>query len=150
MAITIDTLDATDTPNEGRASINSNFQNILSAFGGSTTAFPKRYVALLALDSGSSDPSATVLENTLGATVVWTHNSTGTYYGTSAISVFTANKTVVFAHVIYTNSSNQNFVFQCGSSDNTYVFIKTASDGSVALEDLIGGGKMQVEIIVYP
>ena len=62
-----------------------------------TTAFVqaskpyKVYTALLN-QSGTNAPVATVLENTLGGTVVWTRNSTGLYTGTLA-GVFTANKT---------------------------------------------------------
>ena len=58
---------------------------------GNVTAGYKVYTALLS-QSGTSAPTATVLENTLGGTVVWTRNSTGLYTGTLA-GVFTANKT---------------------------------------------------------
>ena len=51
----------------------------------------KRYVALLT-QSGTDAPVATVLENTLGGTVVWTYDSEGTYIATLA-GVFTENKT---------------------------------------------------------
>ena len=62
-----------------------------------TTAFVqaakpyKVYTALLS-QTGTNAPVATVLENTLGGTVVWTRNSTGLYTGTLT-GVFTANKT---------------------------------------------------------
>jgi len=51
----------------------------------------KVYTALLS-QTGTNAPTATVLENTLGGTIVWTRNSTGLYTGTLA-GVFTANKT---------------------------------------------------------
>jgi hypothetical protein len=53
-----------------------------------------KYVALLT-QSGTSAPTATVLENTLGGTVVWGYTDVGVYTATLA-SVFTANKTAVF------------------------------------------------------
>lgn len=50
-----------------------------------------KYVALLT-QSGTSAPTATVLENTLGGTIVWTRNDVGDYTGTLA-GAFTENKT---------------------------------------------------------
>ena len=52
------------------------------------------YVALLN-QSGTNDPVATVLQNTLGGDVVWTRFTNGGYTGTLA-GAFTAAKTVVF------------------------------------------------------
>jgi hypothetical protein len=51
----------------------------------------KSYVALLS-QTGTSAPVATVLENTLGGTVVWTRNSIGDYSGTLT-GAFTLDKT---------------------------------------------------------
>ena len=51
----------------------------------------KVYTALLS-QSGTNAPVATVLENNLGGTIVWTRTSAGLYTGTLA-GVFTANKT---------------------------------------------------------
>lgn len=48
------------------------------------------YTALLS-QSGTNAPVATVLENTLGGTVVWTYSSTGNYQATLA-GAFPANK----------------------------------------------------------
>jgi hypothetical protein len=53
----------------------------------------KIYTALLT-QTGTSAPTAVVLENTLGAAVVWARSSAGTYTGTLA-SAFTVNKTSV-------------------------------------------------------
>lgn len=54
----------------------------------------KIYVALLN-QSGTNAPTATILENTLGATITWTRNSAGSYVATASISTFAPNKTVV-------------------------------------------------------
>lgn len=51
------------------------------------------YTALLT-QSGTDAPVATVLENTLGGTVVWSYVSTGTYRATLS-GAFTSNKTVL-------------------------------------------------------
>ena len=53
----------------------------------------KVYSALLT-QSGTNDPVATVLENTLGGTVVWTRESLGKYVGT-LLNAFPTNKTTV-------------------------------------------------------
>ncbi|HWT01213.1 MAG TPA: hypothetical protein VN256_13270 [Pyrinomonadaceae bacterium] len=54
----------------------------------------KRYVALLS-QSGTSAPTVTVLENSLGGTVVWTRFDVGVYTGTLS-GVFMASKTAIF------------------------------------------------------
>jgi hypothetical protein len=53
----------------------------------------KSYVALLTQTSTNA-PVATVLENTLGAVPVWSRNTQGVYYATSA-NLFTVGKTTV-------------------------------------------------------
>lgn len=53
----------------------------------------KIYTALLT-QSGTSAPTATVLENTLGGTVVWSYVDVGIYWG-SLTGAFTSNKTVI-------------------------------------------------------
>jgi len=62
-----------------------------TAFVATATGNYKKYVALLT-QTGTSAPTATVLENTLGGTVVWTRTSTGEYKGTLT-GAFTTNKT---------------------------------------------------------
>ena len=52
---------------------------------------PKVYRALLT-QSGTAAPVATVLENTLGGTVVWTYADVGLYVGTLT-GAFTENET---------------------------------------------------------
>lgn len=56
---------------------------------------PKKYVALLT-QTGTSNPVATVLENSLGGTVVWTRDALGVYLGT-LVGAFPANKTILQA-----------------------------------------------------
>lgn len=53
----------------------------------------KVYTALLS-QSGTNAPTATVLENTLGGTIVWTRVNTGLYSGTLT-GAFTTNKTAL-------------------------------------------------------
>jgi len=82
----------TGTPTAPTATVGTNTTQIANtAFVQTAIGNYKKYVALLS-QSGTNAPTATVLENTLGGTIVWTRNSTGLYTGTLA-GVFTANKT---------------------------------------------------------
>jgi len=56
----------------------------------------KVYTALLS-QTGTSAPTATVLENTLGGTVVWTRSTIGQYVGTLT-GAFTDQKTIIFVN----------------------------------------------------
>ena len=56
-----------------------------------TQVQPKKYTALIS-QTGTSAPTATVLENTLGGTVVWTRTGAGAYVATLS-NAFTINKT---------------------------------------------------------
>ena len=57
----------------------------------------KVYTALLT-QTGTNAPTATVLENTLGGTIVWSRNGLGAYSGTLS-GVFTTNKTYVSVEI---------------------------------------------------
>lgn len=61
------------------------------------------YVAILN-QSGTGAPTANVALNTLGVTITFARTTTGQYTATASGSVFTSNKTVVFA----TNGSPNN------------------------------------------
>jgi hypothetical protein len=67
----------------------------------------KVYTALLS-QSGTNAPVATVLENTLGGTVVWAYSSTGSYSATLA-GAFPANKLffIVQQEAAYNNAPQQ-------------------------------------------
>ena len=54
----------------------------------------KVYTALLT-QTGTNDPSASVLENTLGEELAWTRDFTGSYFVTASSNIFT-EKTAVF------------------------------------------------------
>ena len=75
----------------------------------------KVYTALLT-QTGTNAPTATVLENTLGGTVVWSRNNVGVYLATLNGS-FIANKTVVF--VTPANSGNNYFLYGKPSNINS-------------------------------
>lgn len=107
-------------------------------------SFPcKRYVALIS-QTGTDAPVATVLENTLGGTVVWTRGNIGNYTGTLA-SAFTQDKTILFMSAIHDGSS-QNFHRFIWSTANT-VIIRTY-DSAYSPEDVLLVGN-SIEIRVY-
>ncbi len=90
----------------------------------------KRYVAIIT-QSGTSAPTATVLENSLGGTVVWTRDDVGLYIGTLS-GAFVSNKTVVLV-------SSSLGASQVSKTTNT-IELTFASD------DMI----IDIEVSVYP
>ena len=95
--------------------------------GAQTNAFRpyKVYTALLT-QSGTSAPTATVLENTIGA-IVWTRNGAGEYYGTLS-GAFTSNKTWCSPPL---SANTGDFVgVQVGRLDNNIVVVKSLVFGN--------------------
>lgn len=123
-------------------------QSILNAvynaggFGGGSS--PARYVALLT-QAGVGATTATVLENSLGATLAFSYNDVGDYLITASAAVFTANKTRVQIHA---NNSDLN-----GSYGAAFVIVDTShihftvNDQTFAGLDYWDGS---IEITVYP
>ena len=106
----------------------------------------KVYTALLT-QTGTNAPIATVLENTLGGTVIWSRVSTGTYVGTLA-GVFAVNKTICFHQRSSDLTSSSAFDYSMSSAQ--------ASTNTVDLKSTLAGGladgliiRSSVEIRVY-
>lgn len=95
-----------------------------------------KYVALLT-QSGTDAPMATVLENTLGGTVVWTRNTAGLYEGTLA-GAFTNNKTTITC-----SQTDEANVVGCARTDLNIVRVVTTADSTLSAGNV-------VEIRVYP
>jgi len=112
--------------------------DLMSAAGGASYDV---YTAILT-QTGTSAPTATVLENTLGGTVVWSYVTGGTYQATLS-GAFTANKTATYLEDrgwdgLYGSS------FLVGTTSICQLNI-------LAGDDFIGGGtEAVVEIRVYP
>lgn len=102
------------------------------------------YVALLT-QSGTDAPVATVLENTLGGTVVWTRNDVGDYTGTLA-GVFTVNKTW-FATPGFDWSSSLKYANIGRVDADSVQLFTTTEDGTAEADDWAG---LPIEIRVYP
>lgn len=137
------TIATTDSPETGRGKINDNFTELYA------TALPvgtKKYVALLT-QSGTSAPVATVLENTLGGTVVWSYSGIGSYNATLA-GAFTENKTFI-------NPSKICLMSDGSTSDNVIIIHTSANVINVATSILDGGSNgvltnFPISITVYP
>ena len=100
----------------------------------------KVYTALLT-QTGTNAPVATVLENTLGGTVVWSYVSIGQYRGTLT-GAFLENKTVVFL----TNVYGKYFLTGGRENDNSVMIGTQAPNGGSTNGDL---SNSSIEIRVY-
>ena len=135
--ITIPTLDdlliGTDVENLN-ATKNFSIQEIVNL------AIPYKIYNAVLTQSGNLAPVATVLQNTLGGTVVWTRDSEGLYLGTLA-GAFTPNKTLVQA----TNSTDK--INKVSNTTANYIEL---SMFDTALQDYTDGfTKLSIEIKVY-
>lgn len=132
----------TGTPTAPTATAGTNTTQIATtAFVQNAIGNYKKYVAMLTQTSTSA-PTAKVLENTLGGTVVWTYSSTGVYVGTLT-GAFTADKSPVIL-----TSNNSGVTLTGGASGSTnFVGIETKVNGTLT------DGSMTdsfIEIRVYP
>ena len=109
----------------------------------STTSNPnyKVYTALLT-QSGTSAPTVTVLENTVGS-IVWTRNSAGVYTGTLT-GAFTVSKTFITSGLGNAGMLNKFRAIRLNASDLTLTTLDSANASSdTILNDSI------LEIRVY-
>lgn len=104
----------------------------------------KVYVALLT-QAGTNAPVATVLQNTLGGTVVWTRSVSGSYIGTLANS-FTLNKTFCVINCQKDAGENTfNGVLRLSINE---ILVTTATVSTQVLgDDMLNG--ISLEIRVY-
>lgn len=113
----------------------------LGGGGGGGTSYLK-YVALLS-QSGTDDPTAIVLENTLGGTVVWTREDVGFYVGTLA-GAFVEDKTALF--IVNTRGLDTGIFITRGNSNA--VEIQTGDSDGTSRDSYLD--VTTVEIRVYP
>ena len=136
----------------GKAKIGPGAWNSLR-YWNPTSGNVKMYRGLLT-QTGTNDPVATVLENSIGA-IVWTRDNAGIYYGTLA-GVFTAGKT--FATSVARSLANGGDVWFTGIDVSNPDAVQVtsgrwhwedASTNSLALnDDLLDA--TPIEILVYP
>ena len=97
------------------------------------------YSALLT-QSGVSAPVATVLQNTLGGTVVWSYSSVGLYIGTLT-GAFPVGTTFVMI-----DQSNQTSHIYAGRADNNSIQIITRSNANVLTDTILTGTSLEVRV----
>ena len=102
----------------------------------------KVYTAIIQ-QSGTNAPVATVLENTLGGTVVWSRNTNGVYYGTLT-GAFAFNKTVCFATSASANATNKIGI---GITNANFVTLRATNSVDVESDGVVGD--LSIEIRVY-
>jgi hypothetical protein len=108
----------------------------------------KVYTALLS-QSGTDDPTAVVLENTLGENLTWTRDNVGFYYVISPGGLFVEDKTFVLVSYNDTSSTGQviwsrNFL---DTSDPTRLYVSIL-DATFNYQDSFTD--ISIEIRVYP
>ncbi len=102
------------------------------------------YTALLS-QTGTSAPVATVLENTLGGTVVWTRDDAGEYTATLS-GAFTVNKTWL-ATPGFDWSSTLKYANIGRTDANSLKLFTTTEDGTTTADEWTA---LPIEIRVYP
>lgn len=96
----------------------------------------KVYKALLS-QTGTNAPVATVLENTLGGTVVWSYDSVGNYKATLS-GAFTEGKTMVSWTLQYGEDETNNIIINAVDGLPDYIIVITeisASGANVVLNN---------------
>lgn len=100
----------------------------------------KVYTALLEQDLTGA-PVATVLENTLGGTVVWSRLDPGEYQATVS-GLFTLNKTMI---QISSNSGQGNTVTFFAADTNT-IDLGTADDSFTLADNLLNNTPIEIRV----
>lgn len=106
----------------------------------------KVYRALVS-QTGGGNPTAIVLENTLGGSVVWTTAGVGSYIAT-ATGLLTTNKTsVIVGQQAYDNFPALPMLFRSTVSANAIIFIcRDANDSWNYSEDGFGNTSIEIRV----
>lgn len=102
-----------------------------------------KYVALLT-QAGTDAPVATVLENTLSGSIVWTYDNVGTYFG-NLTEEFTSAKTVCIINALPPGRVGH---FTFGRGNVNRVQLESYDDVFNPANDLLF--ETTIEIRVYP
>ncbi len=106
------------------------------------------YSALLT-QSGTGAPTATVLENTLGGTVVWTYVDVGTYLGTLT-GAFAGDVICAPSLGIDNNGYGLSRPYTVYKDSDDAIGVSTYSDYSGTGSNDVLNGTAYIEIRVYP
>jgi len=130
------------------ARIHSDGTNYVTGLQGSLSASGASYLVYTALltQTGTDAPVATVLENTLGGTVVWARVGAGVYTATLA-SAFPANKVFMPNLVVAASDVDMIMGLLSRTNDNQLV-LSAQAFGSGGVDSVLN--TTAVEIRVYP
>tara|TARA_R110000823_G_C15588575_1_gene463957 strand:+ start:102 stop:569 length:468 start_codon:yes stop_codon:yes gene_type:complete len=128
-------VDSDEMPTTRNFSVSS-----IAAFANPSVGYSS-YVALIT-QVNTDAPTAKILQNTTGATLTWARTSAGIFTVTSNISVFTADKTIVFANCGDDNTASGDPDIIWARTSNTVLTI-TASAG---LNSVLTDGSFEVRI----
>ncbi len=98
----------------------------------------KKYVALLN-QTGTNDPTAYVLENTLSSGIVWTRDTTGEYLGT-VTGEFTENKTVAFLTI------TDNGEAMAGRKNSNSIAVYTYNSSGAATDGKLTNSSIEIRV----
>jgi hypothetical protein len=137
----------TGTPTAPTATVGTNTTQIAttSYVLANSGALPyKVYTALLS-QSGTNAPVATVLQNTLGGTVVWSYNSAGLYTATLT-SAFTDLKTAVLCTKDTNNpAGTANVIMRASKASTSTVIVATVSSTG-GVDQQLGGATIEIRV----
>lgn len=102
----------------------------------------QKYIAHIS-QSGTSDPTVTILENTIEEIITWTRNSAGQYEGAIAGSLFSTTKTYLML-----SNSLEDCLSGIYVPSSSQIFINTMSYASGTLTDNLLLGTLEIRI--YP
>ena len=136
---TSDLILGVDTSNSKNTTKTFTAGAIASLASGSTAY--NSYVALLT-QAGTAAPVATVLSNTLTATLTWARTGVGVYTLTASAATFTTNKTIVFL-----NAGSGIPLISAERTSDTILTIKTfVSSSGAPVDAAITNGSFEVRI----
>ena len=128
-------------------SIGLNNNNELEIKDGGVTSTKlgfREYVALL-YQTGTNNPTAYVLTNTLGGTVTWVRLASGLYKGVLS-GAFTANKTCVIATLPY--NSDSPGTIQASRYDSDSIYVVTRREDWLSYDSMLIYASIMIR--VYP
>lgn len=109
--------------------------------GGALGYTPNYKVCTLHLSHVFGDPTPTIVENTLGATITWVEEVQGIYVGILSANVLTEGKTCIF----YNTFLNTGYTFHIQRNNTNLIGISYRDAGGIGA----AGFEADIQILVY-
>ena len=102
------------------------------------------YTALIS-QSGTNDPTATVIYNNTSSILTWARTGAGTYTATSSVNLnFTGGKTIVFIN--YGNPSSDGLPPKWSITSDTIITVPTQDETGVLDDGILKSGAFEIRI----